>query len=359
MPSSYLVLFDINQWFGDFHALKDVSLEVNEGELVCFLGPSGCGKTSLLRVIAGLDLQTSGTLHQAGRDISRLPIKARDFGIVFQSYALFPNLNVADNIAYGLRQQPLTAKKRKVRVSELLELVGLSGSERKYPAQLSGGQQQRVALSRALATEPGLLLLDEPLSALDARVRAHLRSEIKELQARLGVTTIMVTHDQEEALTMADRIVVMNHGCIEQVGTPQEVYAQPDSAFVADFVGNMNFLPGTRVNAETVNFNGHHIRCESTASFAEQDSVQLAIRPEDVHFRTNGHNVLRGTVHQLEFLGSFVRARLLIEGVDRPVCADVSMNEMQDLGLKQGKTVSFTLPPDRLHLFESRRQGTC
>src|SRR3954451_17421306 len=210
MTAEYLRLEGIQKSFGTFQALRDVGLTIERGEFVCFLGPSGCGKTTLLRIIAGLETQTAGRILQADRDISVLPPAQRDYGIVFQSYALFPNLTVADNVAYGLvnRKQPRAEIAR--RVEELLALVGLPGSGVKYPAQLSGGQQQRIALARAIATSPGLLMLDAPLSALDAIVRVHLRGEIRALQRKLGVTTIMVTHDQEEALSVADRIVVMN-----------------------------------------------------------------------------------------------------------------------------------------------------
>ncbi|WP_293933749.1 ATP-binding cassette domain-containing protein, partial [Iodobacter sp.] len=209
--ADYLTIEGLVKYFGAFTALKQISLSVKKGELLCLLGPSGCGKTTLLRLIAGLEAADAGEMWVEGKDITRLPAAKRDYGIVFQSYALFPNLNVAENIAYGLNGR---SSDKAARVSSLLELIGLSGIEKKYPAQLSGGQQQRVALARALATSPGLLLLDEPLSALDARVREHLRKEIRSLQQRLGITTIMVTHDQDEALTMADRIVVMNHGVI-------------------------------------------------------------------------------------------------------------------------------------------------
>ncbi|HEX6144916.1 MAG TPA: ATP-binding cassette domain-containing protein, partial [Geminicoccaceae bacterium] len=220
----YLRIERLTKRFGAFTAVEDVSLEIRDGEFVCFLGPSGCGKTTLLRAIAGLDVQSEGRIFQAGREISALPPAMRDFGIVFQSYALFPNLTVRRNVGYGLENQGMSRREIGRRVDELLALVGLPEQGHKHPARLSGGQQQRVALARALATSPGLLLLDEPLSALDARVRVHLRNEVRDLQRRLGVTTIMVTHDQEEALTMADRIVVMNHGVIEQVGTPLQVY---------------------------------------------------------------------------------------------------------------------------------------
>ena len=210
--------------FGKVAALDDVSLDVREGEFLFLLGPSGCGKTTLLRIIAGLEEPSAGQVIQMGVDVTRLPPSRRDFGIVFQSYALFPNLTVTQNIAYGLENRRLPKMQVLARVEEMLRLVGLAGYEARYPAQLSGGQQQRVALARALAISPGLLLLDEPLSALDARVRARLRLEVAALQRRLGVTTIMVTHDQEEALTMADRVVVMDRGRIAQIGAPREVY---------------------------------------------------------------------------------------------------------------------------------------
>ena len=234
---------------------------MNKGEFVCFLGPSGCGKTTLLRAIAGLDPQNEGKIEIGGRDVSNLPPAARDFGIVFQSYALFPNLTVAANVGYGLVNRRAGRAAIDARVAELLTLVGLTEQGTKYPVQLSGGQQQRVALARALATSPGLLLLDEPLSALDARVRLRLRDEIKALQRRLGVTTIMVTHDQEEALAMADRIVVMNQGVIEQVGTPSEIYRKPTTAFVADFVGTMTFLDAEVTGPDRLRVGGIELAC--------------------------------------------------------------------------------------------------
>ncbi|PMI06108.1 phosphonate ABC transporter ATP-binding protein, partial [Vibrio splendidus] len=239
---TYLNIENVVKQFGQFTALKDISLSIDKGEFVCFLGPSGCGKTTLLRAIAGLDLPTSGSIEQNGNDTTFLPPEKRDFGIVFQSYALFPNLTVEENIAIGLKNQGMSTKEALETVESWLETIGLPTSGQKYPNQLSGGQQQRVALARALALSPGLLLLDEPLSALDAKVRTHLRDEICQLQRKLGITTIMVTHDQDEALTMADRIVVMNHGVIEQVGAPQEIYQKPVSRFVAEFVGSMNFI---------------------------------------------------------------------------------------------------------------------
>lgn len=360
---AYLEMNNIDQMFGSYQALKDVSLNITEGEFVCFLGPSGCGKTSLLRIIAGLDMPTGGSILQVGKDITYAPINQRDFGIVFQSYALFPNLTVADNIAYGLVSKAFSANDRRVRVTELLATVGLSGSESKYPAQLSGGQQQRVALARALATSPGLLLLDEPLSALDARVRAHLRQEIKQLQEKLGVTTIMVTHDQEEALTMADKIVVMNQGVIEQIGTPQEVYTKPNTPFVADFVGEMNFLSAKVSGSGEMTSGGLTLNYNQTSDLAIGEDAQLAIRPEDVRFHsdenqekvhqstTHQENVLNATVLHLEFLGSRMRSLLQLENHERPILADISMNEMSRLNFTQGQKIICQLPSDRLHVF--------
>ncbi len=353
----YLRIDRVTKTFGSFTALKDISLEVYEGEFVCFLGPSGCGKTTLLRAIAGLDVQTSGRIEQGGRDISSLPPSERDFGIVFQSYALFPNLSVARNVAYGLENRKMDKATIAARVRELLELVGMPEQGDKYPAQLSGGQQQRVALARALATSPGLLLLDEPLSALDAKVRVRLRHEIKQLQNKLGVTTIMVTHDQEEALTMADRIVVMNHGVIEQVGTPQEIYRQPATPFVADFVGSMNFLDGTLLGPGRVAFAGLELQCDNGLGGLEPGaSVTICIRPEDIAVRDidrSSPNAFEAEIRELEFLGSFYRASLLPRGsgTGDTVTADFSVNAVRDMEIEAGDTLVVALPQDRIRVF--------
>jgi iron(III) transport system ATP-binding protein len=284
VSAPFLKLEGIGKQFGSFTALAGVNLTISQGEFVCFLGPSGCGKTTLLRIIAGLEAQSSGRIEQAGRDISRAAPSRRDYGIVFQSYALFPNLSVADNVAYGLVNRKMPRAQIRARVAELVKLVGLPGSEDKFPAQLSGGQQQRIALARALATSPGLLLLDEPLSALDAIVRVHLRQEIRSLQRKLGVTTIMVTHDQEEALSVADRIVVMNEGVIEQVGTPMQVYREPATPFVADFVGRINVLEGVAEAGERVRIGPTLFECEHGRPRGAK--VKIYLRPEDVLART-------------------------------------------------------------------------
>ncbi len=353
----YLRIDRLTKAFGVFTALKDISLKIYESEFVCFLGPSGCGKTTLLRAIAGLDIQTTGAITQAGRDISALPPAERDFGIVFQSYALFPNLTVDKNIAYGLENRKTPKDQIRRRVAELLELVGLPDQGEKYPAQLSGGQQQRIALARAIATSPGLLLLDEPLSALDAKVRVHLRHEVKDLQRRLGVTTVMVTHDQEEALTMADRIVVMNHGVIEQVGTPMEIYREPATAFVADFIGTMNFLPGQVIAPDRVRLGQVDLACQSDG-LAQGSEVTIAVRPEDIVVQdvaAEDENAVSVTVAEVEFLGSFVRADLVARTMgEGRLRADFSINLIRRRALGTGDTLSIVLPRERLRVYPGR-----
>ena len=351
----FLRIRNLTKRFGAFTALQAVSLDVYRGEFICFLGPSGCGKTTLLRAIAGLDPQDEGNIEIAGRDVSRLPPAARDFGIVFQSYALFPNLTVAGNVGYGLVNRRKSRREINARVQELLTLVGLSDQEKKYPVQLSGGQQQRVALARALATSPGLLLLDEPLSALDARVRLRLRDEIKSLQRRLGVTTIMVTHDQEEALAMADRIVVMNQGVIDQVGVPLEIYRLPTTSFVADFVGSMTFLNAEVSGADRLRVGTLEICCADAGRFTHGTPVRLGLRPEEVRVRnldSSTPNVIDATVTSLDFLGPFCRAQLKPAGApDVTILADFSANLMRDLGVSQGQKLTIALPPDSLRVF--------
>jgi len=352
-----LQLANIHKRFGEFVALHDVSLDVHAGELLCFLGPSGCGKTTLLRIIAGLEVQTAGTIVQNGRDISRLPPMDRDYGIVFQSYALFPNLSVAENVAYGLVNRKTARHEREARVKELLTLVGLPDSGAKYPSQLSGGQQQRVAIARALATSPGLLLLDEPLSALDARVRVRLRGEIRALQQRLGITTILVTHDQEEALSMADRIVVMKDGAIEQLGTPSDVYLQPATPFVADFVGKTNLLPAQADGARAIRVGAQSFQCEvDWSDYKGTRGLRLFFRPEDVVVRdVNGTtpNAVPAIVERIEFLGAFSRVTFRLDGIEQALVADLSGNDMAEFRPKAGDRMKVALPPDRLRVFEA------
>ena len=351
--AEYLRLEGIRKNFGSFQALQDIQLAIEKGEFVCFLGPSGCGKTTLLRIIAGLETQTAGRIEQAGRDISVLPPAERNYGIVFQSYALFPNLTVADNVAYGLvnRKQPRAQIKQ--RVDELLKLVGLPGSGAKFPAQLSGGQQQRIALARALATSPGLLLLDEPLSALDALERVRLRQEIRSLQRKLGVTTIMVTHDQEEALSVADRIVVMNHGVIEQVGTPMQVYRDPATPFVADFVGKINVLSGQLHPGRQLHIGQGRFACEVDTDSARD--VKVYLRPEDVLARPiapGDSNVFHGDIDKIEFLGSYCHVSVRAAEIGpNPVTVYLSLNFLAEQGLEVGSRLPLRLLPERMRFF--------
>ncbi len=362
----FLDIQGVNKQFGAFWALKDLSLSVQPGEFICFLGPSGCGKTTLLRIIAGLESQDSGRIIQSGTDVSRLPSSKRDFGIVFQSYALFPNLNVKDNVGYGLKSKGLKRQQIDKRVNELLDLVGLPGSAKSYPAELSGGMQQRVALARALATSPGLLLLDEPLSALDARVRAHLRTELRQLHKRLGITTIMVTHDQEEALSLADRIVVMNHGVIEQVGTPQIIYQEPSSVFVADFVGKTNPLKvnvsepgladwfGVSLIVPKNQMASSHTSCEQMLTVRPEDVIVV---PESSDACSEQENCVRARIKDMEFLGAFCRINTHIIQNNQAIVVDVPTPQLSRLGIEVDSQVTIVLPVPKIRQFSSSLQG--
>jgi iron(III) transport system ATP-binding protein len=360
--SASVRLEGINKTFGSFVALRSIDLAINPGELVCFLGPSGCGKTTLLRIIAGLEQQTTGRIWQNGVDVSNAPPAARDYGIVFQSYALFPNLTIAENVGYGLVNRRKGRAELTARVNELLSLVGLPDAGAKYPSQMSGGQQQRVALARALATSPSLLLLDEPLSALDAKVRERLRGEIKQLQRRLRVTTIMVTHDQEEALSMADRVVVMNDGVIEQVGSASEVYERAATPFVADFLGKVNVLKATSLGGGryrvgqvdlTLPVNGN-------AGNAAGEAVRIYMRPEDRHVEgdiASLPNRLRGRIVRIDYLGTFCLAELRSEALGQPMMISYSLNQLHDLGVREGAEVDIALRVDRVRVFADNTAG--
>ncbi|SEA97801.1 putative 2-aminoethylphosphonate ABC transporter ATP-binding protein [Rubrimonas cliftonensis] len=354
MPEPYLRIRNVSKRFGDFTALRDVNLDIGKGEFVCFLGPSGCGKTTLLRAIAGLDIQSEGMIEQAGRDISALPPSERDFGIVFQSYALFPNLTVADNVGYGLVGKGMPRADIRKKVAGLLAQVNLPDQGAKYPAKLSGGQQQRVALARALATEPGLLLLDEPLSALDAKVRIQLRGQLKDLQRDLGITTIMVTHDQEEALGLADRIVVMSQGRVEQVGSPVEIYTSPASVFVADFIGAMNFVPARVAGPGMIEIGSARFAAE-TAHINGDGRALAAIRPEDIKVQgvaPGDANALEVTIDAEEFCGSYMRATVIDAALgEARLKADLSMNLVRGMALTKGSRLPVALPPERLRVY--------
>ncbi len=359
----------IHKRFKHFTALHAIDLELRNGELLCFLGPSGCGKTTLLRLIAGLDEIDQGQIFKNGEDITHLKTENRRCGIVFQNYALFPNLTIAENIAYGLIGKRWNKSLRQTRVTELLALVGLTGSEQKYPLQLSGGQQQRVALARAIAPEPDILLLDEPLSALDARVRLHLRQEIRALQQRLNIPTILVTHDQEEALTMADRIVVMNHGVIEQIGTPEDIYHHPQSRFVANFIGQMNFLPAKVLSQNELLIAGHLRLALSKGLDQPLDTeIEIGFRPEAaslIHSKATEQHAVSLPVYLTakEFLGAQTRLTLVIRGQcissNEPCEYTVQIDTAHQHAGNISDLVHISLDETQLHIFDKMGRTLC
>lgn len=313
----FLELSHVHKEFSGVAAVEDFNLVAEQGEFISFLGPSGCGKTTTLRMVAGFELPNSGLITIAGQDLTFVPPNKRKVGMVFQSYALFPNMTVIDNIGYGLKVAGKPKSEIGPRVNEMLALIHMESFGDRYPNQLSGGQQQRVALARALAFQPQVLLLDEPLSALDAKIRVELRQEIRRIQRQLGITTIYVTHDQEEALSLSDKVVVMSHGRIEQVGTPLEIYNKPSTEFVASFVGQLNLLPVTVINQadNLVSFNGQTVHAGRVAEKFSSEKPRLAIRPEELNPGSMaGHNNLRGTVESINYLGSIVRLKLEMGG---------------------------------------------
>src|SRR5579859_167672 len=326
-------------------AVEDFVLSVERGEFISFLGPSGCGKTTTLRMIAGFELPTSGTITLNGKDITQRPANQRDVGMVFQAYALFPNMSVGDNVGFGMKIKKQPADKIRKRVGELLDLIHLPDKGNNYPYQLSGGQQQRVALARALAIEPQVLLLDEPLSALDAKIRDELRYEIRRIQRQLGITTIYVTHDQQEAIALSDRVVVMSRGVMEQVGTPFEIYNYPRTPFVASFVGTLNQIQCTVVDAAKgiVAYNGQPLTPGSAVAAPNGSTVLLMLRPEELRLGPDGgENHLRGKIETVNFLGSTIRVTVNVGTA--PVTLDV-FNERK-LKLPQvGDEYTLSFPP--------------
>ncbi|MBA2380947.1 MAG: ABC transporter ATP-binding protein [Chloroflexi bacterium] len=343
---SYLTLTGIQKQFGTTYAVHEFNLSAEKGEFVSFLGPSGCGKTTTLRMIAGFEQPTAGTISIGGTDITHRPPNRRNVGMVFQSYALFPNMTVADNIGFGLRVRKRPKDAIHKRVDELLGLINLPDKGGRYPYQLSGGQQQRVALARALAIEPDVLLLDEPLSALDAKIRVALRKEIRSIQRQFGITTVYVTHDQEEALSLSDRVVVMSEGRIEQIGPPPDIYNFPATPFVASFVGTLNLLAAQVIDGATarLNLEGQEIR-GSKPGAATGDRVTVAIRPETVEVgEAGGSNRLTGTIEDVSFLGSIVRTRVRIGNE-----ASLSFDQFNDPGLAAGvvgDSIALSFPPE-------------
>jgi putative spermidine/putrescine transport system ATP-binding protein len=313
---AFLEISGLQKFYGETHVVRDFDLAVDTGEFVSFLGPSGCGKTTTLRMVAGFETPSDGVIRIEGRDVVNLRPSQRNIGMVFQAYALFPNMTVADNVAFGLRVAGRPKAETAARVEEMLALIGLPDLGARYPFQLSGGQQQRVALARALAVKPRLLLLDEPLSALDAKIRVSLRTEIRAIQRALGITTIYVTHDQEEALSMSDRIVVMNAGVAEQVGTPFEIYNDPATRFVASFVGTLNLVDAQVRDAATgaLAIDGQPLSLGRPVAKTGGGTVTLALRPEVLSLAPPETDAvrLRGRVEEVNFLGSVVRVRVAL-----------------------------------------------
>ena len=340
---AFLELSGVEKRFGGVVAVQSFDLAAERGEFVSFLGPSGCGKTTTLRMIAGFEDPTAGSISIDGREVTEVPPNRRNVGMVFQSYALFPNMTVASNVAFGLKMRRRSRDDIDRRVRELLELIHLPDKADRYPYQLSGGQQQRVALARALAYEPTILLLDEPLSALDAKIRVALRHEIRQIQRQLGITTVYVTHDQEEALELSDRIVVMSEGRIEQVGTPFEIYNFPATDFVASFVGTLNTIAAKIVDAGSgrLSLAGQEIRTTSKLTGSAGEVVTVALRPEMIALTTpdgsnvvavspiegiTGTNRMPGTVADVAFLGSVVRVRTTVGADQIPIFVDTFNN---------------------------------
>jgi len=325
----HLELVDVTKRFSKTVAVSNLNLSVDKGAFVSLLGPSGCGKSTTLRMIAGLESPDEGKIILNGEDITYVPPNQRGSGMVFQAYALFPNLTVRGNIAFGLEIAGKSKKEITETIDRMLKLVQLEGIEARYPSQLSGGQQQRVALARALAPEPNLLLLDEPLSALDALVRVNLRGEIRRIQSELGITTVYVTHDQEEALSISDRVAVMRLGTIEQIGTPEEIYRNPINRFLAEFIGTANQFKGMAVDAQTITGANYTLKTDVPQDLLGKPVVAL-VRPENVRVLAeadqapDGYNIINGEIQTITFMGSVTRLTVNVFG-ERVVC-DIPAN---------------------------------
>lgn len=355
---SFLTLSSITKSFGQNTVVRDFNLSVSKGEFVSFLGPSGCGKTTVLRMVAGFETPSQGRITVDGRDVTALPAARRRIGMMFQAYALFPNMTVRDNVAFGLRIARMDRAETDARVREMLQLISLEHLGDRFPYQLSGGQQQRVALARALAPRPDLLLLDEPLSALDAKVRVSLRDDIRAIQRELGITAIFVTHDQEEALSISDRVVVMHQGRADQIGTPAEVYNRPATRFVASFVGHLNTFDARVEDNASLSFAGHRFPAMAQLRLLASDSavsgkldgpVTVALRPEALSFqpRKEGDFSIEGRLLHSDFLGSVVRARVEIGG--KPVAVDM-FNSADSALPEPGREARLYFSPDDLLL---------
>ena len=341
MADSLIELHDLKKEFDGTPVLRGISLDIKSREFVTLLGPSGCGKTTTLRIIGGFEQPDSGDVLFEGRRLNDVPPYRREINTVFQRYALFPHLNVAENIAFGLHIKKMNPAEIKLKTREMLSLVGLSGFEARDVTSLSGGQQQRVAIARALVCEPRVLLLDEPLGALDLKLRKDMQIELKRIQQRTGITFIYVTHDQEEALTMSDRIVVMNHGVIQQVGSPTDIYNEPENAFVADFIGESNIIDGVMLEDRKVEFCGREFECVDSG-FGHNTPVDVVIRPEDLRLVYAGDGLLQGVVESIVFKG--VHYEMMVRTEHFTFTVHSTMAE------PVGKTVGLTVIPFDIHI---------
>jgi putative spermidine/putrescine transport system ATP-binding protein len=356
----YLELRGLHRSFGPVVALEGIDVELGQGEFLSLLGPSGCGKTTALRLVAGFDRPDAGQIIVDGQDVTRVSPNKRDMGMVFQAYSLFPNMTAAQNVEFGLRIRGRQRHDRQARVLELLELVGLGQAADRYPHQLSGGMQQRVALARALAIEPRVLLLDEPLSALDAKVRVQLREEIRRIQLELGITTLYVTHDQEEALSVSDHVAVMHGGRIEQMGTPSVMYSAPATPFVAEFIGTMNRLEAAVVDGSRgeVEHAGVQFTVEAARGLPQGERLLVLIRPEALELETAdgaaGANGLTGEVLTHTFLGPVTRVKVIGEGVD--LIADIPTSRVEALPI--GMRVTARVPAEGVRLLSLADRGS-
>jgi putative spermidine/putrescine transport system ATP-binding protein len=351
---AFLEIDNLSKTFGANTAVHQFDMHIERGEFITFLGPSGCGKTTVLRMIAGFETPSRGAIRLSGRDVTYMRTRQRKVGMVFQSYALFPNMTVAENIGFGLKVLRRPQDEVRQRVEEMLQLIKLPALADRYPWQLSGGQQQRVALARALAGKPQVLLLDEPLSALDAKIRVSLREDIRALQRELGITSIFVTHDQEEALSISDRIVVMNEGRVEQIGTPSEIYNYPRTRFVASFVGTLNVLLGQIVDpaSGTIVVGGQELRTSHALNAADAGKQRLlAVRPEAIVLETpaSGRNTLAATVEEVNFLGAVVRIRTRVN--DEVISLDIFNDPNRRLP-ERGQPVALGFSHENLLVLE-------
>lgn len=328
---------------GNVNVVEDINLEVGKGEFVTFLGPSGCGKTTTLRMIAGFEIPTSGEILLNGKDISSLPPYKRPINTVFQRYALFPHLNIFDNIAFGLKLKKLSKSEIEKKVHRALEIVDLEGFDKRSVSTLSGGQQQRVAIARAIVNEPEILLLDEPLGALDLKMRKEMQIELKNMHKELGITFIYVTHDQEEALTMSDKIVVMADGCIQQIGTPEDIYNEPVNAFVADFIGESNIFNGTMAGKLSVEFCGHVFDCVD--DYPKNKPVEVVVRPEDIVMTSPADGMITGTVTEVTFKG--IHYEITVE------CGKYELVIQSTKYAEPGSEIGMKIGPEEIHVMQS------